>query len=123
MGRVQRSCRQSQAVRAISAFKLGLRILTILAANHDAIVRLVMLDRESATQGNRLPGQHGAKLNVALHAQSQSKEQGFVAGSEVTTAGLAAALRILPEIGHIRIFAPFMYNEDMTNTRWPKDCF
>ena len=48
-------------------------------------------------------------LNVALHAQSRYTEHGWVAGSEITTAGLLAALRAHPSVDHAQVFAPFSY--------------
>jgi hypothetical protein len=49
------------------------------------------------------------KLNVALHAQSRYRDHGWVAGSEITTAGLLAALRRSPEVARADVFAPFAY--------------
>eukprot|EP00949_MAST-11_sp_MAST-11-sp1_P003945 g3945.t1 len=48
-------------------------------------------------------------LRVALHAQSRYDEHGWVAGSEITTAGIMRALRRHPLFGDVRIFAPFSY--------------
>ncbi len=66
----------------------------------------------SAAAGNWLPGQQGSAqlLNVALHAQSRYAMHGFVAGSEVTTAGMAAALKLSPEVANVQVFAPFAYD-------------
>ena len=50
------------------------------------------------------------KLNVALHAQSRYRDHGWVAGSEITTSGLLAALRRSPEVARAEVFAPFAYS-------------
>ena len=50
-------------------------------------------------------------LNVALHAQSHFGAHGWVAGSEVTTAGLKRALLARAEVGHVEIFAPYVYSD------------
>jgi hypothetical protein len=75
------------------------------------LVRVCVLCRASQSQGNWMPGQSAksSKLNVALHAQSKFELHGFVAGSEVTTAGIAAALQAAPNIGEVKVFAPFSY--------------
>lgn len=59
-----------------------------------------------------MPGQAAktSKLNVALHAQSNFAKHGFVAGSEITTAGIAAALLRQPTVGKVQVFAPFVYD-------------
>lgn len=73
----------------------------------------------AAADGNWLSGQgtSDAKLNIALHAQSNSELHGFVAGSEVTTAGLGVALRALPEVGLVSVFAPHAYS-NLHKTRY-----
>ncbi|KAJ1446081.1 hypothetical protein M885DRAFT_625578 [Pelagophyceae sp. CCMP2097] len=48
-------------------------------------------------------------LNVALHAQSRSSLHGWVAGSEITTRGLGAALLADARVGSVEVFAPFAY--------------
>jgi hypothetical protein len=48
-------------------------------------------------------------LRVALHAQSRYSDHGWVAGSEITTAGMVAALRRHPAVGQAEVFAPFAY--------------
>ena len=66
----------------------------------------------SASRGNWLPGRHDTgKVNVALHAQSKYSFHGFVAGSEITTRGIAAAFKSASDIGVVRVFAPFDYAE------------
>ena len=50
------------------------------------------------------------KINVALHAQSQYSRHGFVAGSEITTRGIAAALASRADVNTVRVFAPFSYD-------------
>ena len=52
---------------------------------------------------------HAGNLNVALHAQSRYRDHGWVAGSEVTTAGMLAALRRHPDVVRAEVFAPFAY--------------
>jgi len=49
------------------------------------------------------------RLAVALHAQSRYVSHGWVAGSEITTAGMLAALRRHPRVGRAEVFAPFAY--------------
>lgn len=58
-----------------------------------------------------MPGQsaQSAKLNIALHSQSHVSRHTVVSGSEITTAGLAAAFRTLPNVGAVEIFAPYLY--------------
>ena len=50
------------------------------------------------------------RLNVALHAQSRAVVHGWTAGSEVTTRGLARALRAHPSVHRVEVFAPFVYS-------------
>ena len=51
------------------------------------------------------------RINVALHAQSRFGEHGWVAGSEVTTAGLKRALLARTDaVGAVEVFAPFVYS-------------
>ena len=69
-------------------------------------------------------------LNIALHAQSNFAMHGFVAGSEITTAGLrrafrrrnAAASRAAGgdgDEGVVKVFAPFSYAGLTTSVaRW-----
>ena len=59
-----------------------------------------------------MPGQsaRASKLNIALHSQSKFERQGFVSGSEVTTAGMMAALQAVPSVGIVKVFAPFAYD-------------
>lgn len=66
-----------------------------------------------------MPGQSvkSAKLNIALHCQSHSSRHTAVAGSEITTAGLAAALKQDPAVGVVEIFAPYKY-EALFSTRY-----
>lgn len=69
-------------------------------------------------QGNWMPGSLApVALNVALHAQSKYSQHGFVSGSEVTTNGIAAALRQVPDVAHVHVFAPFAYGE-LLRRRW-----
>ena len=56
-------------------------------------------------------------LQVALHAQSRYSDHGWVAGSEVTTAGLLSALRRHPSVDHAALFAPFAY-AGLFNSTW-----
>jgi len=51
----------------------------------------------------------GETLRVALHAQSRYSDHGWVAGSEITTSGMLAALRRHPSVGRAEVFAPFAY--------------
>jgi hypothetical protein len=48
-------------------------------------------------------------LNIALHAQSRYQDHGWVAGSEITTSGLLAALRRSTLVSRAEVFAPFAY--------------
>lgn len=75
------------------------------------IVVMHVVHRDSQAQGNWMPGQsaRNSKINVALHAQSNFSKHGFVAGSEITTAGIAAALRDMSSVGTVKTFAPFSY--------------
>jgi hypothetical protein len=68
-----------------------------------------------------MPGQTAktARLNVALHAQSKFVRHGFVAGSEITTSGMARALTKVEGIGKVAVFAPFAY-EDLEKERLGK---
>ena len=56
-----------------------------------------------------LVGQPISSINVALHAQAKYSEHGWVAGSEVTTAGIKNALVQYSQISKVHIFAPFSY--------------
>ena len=63
-------------------------------------------------------------LNIALHCQAKYDEHGFVAGSEITTAGIKRALELqlldqLPngQSHHVQVFAPFSY-DGMSDTLW-----
>uniref|UniRef100_A0A7S3K3S3 Spore protein YkvP/CgeB glycosyl transferase-like domain-containing protein n=1 Tax=Aureoumbra lagunensis TaxID=44058 RepID=A0A7S3K3S3_9STRA len=49
------------------------------------------------------------QLSIALHAQSRSELHGWVAGSEITTRGLCAALIKRKDVAACEIFAPFYY--------------
>ena len=66
---------------------------------------------------------YASSINVALHAQSNFALHGFVAGSEVTTAGLRRALERLDgaaggvRVKKVQIFAPFSY-AGLTDTHW-----
>ena len=51
----------------------------------------------------------GPGLRIALHAQSRHSEHGWVAGSEITTAGIMRALRRIPQVDFVRVFATFSY--------------
>ena len=57
-------------------------------------------------------------LRVALHAQSKHSEHGWVAGSEITTAGIKRALEALPGVAHVQIFATFSYAGLRENGPW-----
>ena len=60
-----------------------------------------------------------AGLHIALHAQSKSSLHGWVAGSEITTRGLARALSAHPRVAHVQVFAPFAYEGFETHpSRW-----
>ena len=56
-----------------------------------------------------LPSAVGDGLRVALHAQSKYELHGWVAGSEITTAALARALRARADVADVAVFAPFSY--------------
>ena len=64
-----------------------------------------------------LVGQPISSINVALHAQAKYSEHGWVAGSEVTTAGIKNALVQHGQISKVHIFAPFSYLT-LNDTRW-----
>jgi len=49
-------------------------------------------------------------LNIALHSQSRYADHGWVAGSEITTAGILAALRRHSHVARAEVFAPFAYS-------------
>lgn len=51
-----------------------------------------------------------SSLNIALHSQARYAEHGWVAGSEITTAGIKRALEQLKDTNHhVQVFAPFSY--------------
>ena len=56
-------------------------------------------------------------LNIALHAQSRYSQHRWVAGSEVTTAGLKKAFQKIPDVDNVVIFAPFVY-EGIQSLHW-----
>ena len=60
-----------------------------------------------------------APINIALHSQAKYEEHGWVAGSEVTTAGIKNAFQNLNVgiIDHVQIFAPFSY-VGLNDTKW-----
>lgn len=98
-----------QAAQVLNAVAHGALICT---AGFVQIMFVMSPSRPSTAQGNWMPGQsaRASKLNIALHAQSKFELQGFVSGSEVTTAGMMAALQALPSVGVIKVFAPFAYD-------------
>ena len=66
------------------------------------------------------PSSPARGLRIALHAQSNSRldpgrarvsREQPIAGSEITTAGMARALRALPNVAEVVVFAPFAYVE------------
>ncbi|GMH49292.1 hypothetical protein TrRE_jg2650 [Triparma retinervis] len=48
-------------------------------------------------------------LNISLHAQSKYTDNGWVAGSEVTTAGMKAIFGSHPSVNSVSVFSPFNY--------------
>ena len=64
-------------------------------------------------------------LNIALHSQAKYNSFGWVAGSEITTAGIKRALEELqvldpPPTGqshHVQVFAPFSY-DGLSEIQW-----
>jgi hypothetical protein len=66
-----------------------------------------------ASDGRLMPeqGRSGHGLRVALHAQSLFDKHGFVAGSEVTVAGIQAALLAAGTVDRVAVFTPFHYSE------------
>ena len=57
-------------------------------------------------------------FRIALHCQAKFAEHGWVAGSEITTAGLKRAFEALSEVDHVEVFAPFSYATLIENGPW-----
>ena len=57
-------------------------------------------------------------LNIALHSQSYSPLHKWIAGSEVTTNGMAKALSRSKVVSNVRIFSPFVYDGLETSVKW-----
>ena len=74
------------------------------------------LNYNNNNNNNKVPKSSG--FRIALHCQAKFAEHGWVAGSEITTAGLKKAFESFPVVDHVEVFAPFSYHNLLTNGPW-----